>query len=196
MLPYPLVPAQHFDIPEFQETTNHFINIAPLWEKLIPLMTAIDQGIRKAALKILKTAKFKSNERLLITTTVMKFQKPKDPNEKLYKRLLKWMTFNTFEPNIWYKYVENKTKNQGVMIYIHNTPGEKIVKKCLYEMEIKCNFIEWADSKELWEPTASVYVYHAYCCKVTPQDINEIFYFNTDVIFPLDINSLIVTQNN
>ncbi|XP_065218568.1 uncharacterized protein LOC135844332 [Planococcus citri] len=52
MLPQPLVPPEHFAFYVWKKTTNHILNMAPLWEKLVPVMSIVNRSLQEAQMRL------------------------------------------------------------------------------------------------------------------------------------------------
>ena len=65
-----MAPTRHFATCGAKKSAKHYINMAPLWNKLIPLINLIDDGIKEASLKL----KEKQDESLEIYTAVKEIQ--------------------------------------------------------------------------------------------------------------------------
>ena len=174
MIPQPMVPTRHLPTCDGKKTAKHYVNMAPLWDHLISLMNLIDDGIREASLKLLE----RRQQNLQIYTATEDVQDP-----EFFSMLKKKLHIDkTFKQNIWYKFVYNEYTKEGVIIYIHNTPRTKIVKKC---NDMKCNFKAWVSST-----STEIDEQYAYCCEATARNIQEIFQLNLQVQRFLDISSI------
>ena len=181
MIPQPLVPPQHFSNWTSRRSTNHYINMAPLSNKLVPLMTLIDKGIRKAAQKIFR----KNGTRIEIYTAVQDISHPpfftKIKNILLHKK-------ESLNENIWCKFLYNYYTSQGVVIYIHNTHETKVEKKCSEDDEKSCDFLGWARDETLSRSVSNADLEHVYCCKVTSETMKKIFFKDFNIVHFLHID--------
>ncbi|KAL6972274.1 hypothetical protein U1Q18_052316, partial [Sarracenia purpurea var. burkii] len=183
MVPRPLVPAEHYPFLSSKKATHHYINMAPLWKELVPLMTAIDQGIKQAQLN-LESNDPGSYNNLIIHTKVTTSEQD-DPTSK------EWFNLLLFEGNIWYKFIRQQFVKSAVLIVIHNTPGNPPSTGCLIGEQKECNFRTWSKDAEIRRLIDSDDTKYAYCCKVDAFFVKSIFAYDYQIGEYLDIDSLI-----
>lgn len=180
-VPQPMVPGHHFTTRMWKKATNHFINMASLSNHLIHLMTIINEGLKKAALKISQQDSTSQKQELVVYTAVKGLPGYFDG---IFKN-------DSFKASIWYIFVYNSATKQGVMIYVHSTLSSQIEKKCLEKNEIKCAFSAWSTSMDPMTVMMSIDLQYVYCCKVTSADTEEIFQKRFEIEKHLDIQALI-----
>ncbi|XP_065203516.1 uncharacterized protein LOC135833682 [Planococcus citri] len=200
VVPHYIVPPLHFADRTWKRATNHFINTAPLRDKLVPLMDIIDQGIKRAAISVFRATKL---EELLIFTTIIKIPNTKYPGAFVnwWKKKDKKIEKHLFKQNIWCKLVVNKEQKQGIFIYVHNTrekPKES-EKRCRSDLMKECNFKTWAYSTTSCEASTSTGIpngteidfEYAYCCEASMADALDMFDSNLLMVDFLNIDSII-----
>ncbi|XP_065203517.1 uncharacterized protein LOC135833683 [Planococcus citri] len=196
VVPHYIVPPLHFADRTWKRATNHYINTAPLRDKLVPLMNIIDQGIKRAAISVFKATKL---EELIISTTIIKIPNPKYPGKitNWWKKIEKYL----FKQNIWCKLVFNEVTKQGIVIYVHNTPEKpkESEKRCRSSMLKECNFKTWAYSTDSCEaststgtPTSTEIDFgYAYCCEASIGDAMNMFDSKLLMVDFLNIDSIL-----
>ncbi|XP_065216240.1 uncharacterized protein LOC135842623 [Planococcus citri] len=164
-----LVPNEHVALRVWRNAVNHYINVAPLWEKLEKLMTAINQGIRKIALKL------HSNElKLVIRTGVVN----SIGDEQLTQ------VNDQFQNNIWYKILQVEHNLTGALVVLHNTPNSPPQKK-ICETEMPCNLKMWYEKKDDDDEDISDEIFdYAYCCNARSHEVEKLFKIKIPYIIP------------
>lgn len=185
MVPQPLVPAKHYALPWLKKNTHHYLNMAPLWEELVPLMTAIDQGLKQAQMALEANGPIVYDD-LNIYTKVT-------PSTPAYKHPETWFNMLLFEGNVWYKLIYRVGIQSAVLIIIHNTPENPPPNKCLIGKRRECSFEMWSNVEEIRERISPNIKRYANCCKVTASDVSGIFSrdYITDIDGYLEIDTLI-----
>ncbi|XP_065217309.1 uncharacterized protein LOC135843371 [Planococcus citri] len=184
MQPQPLVPPEHFVFRIWKKTTNHIINTAPLLENLVPLMSAINIGLKKAQMKLYILNPTSSYVRLRFYTRVTSLSLPPliDENPS-FEQLL--------QPSIWHKFIYHEVEKKGLLIYIHNTLEEPSTDQRKCEDVVQCEFDRWSNDFPTTVLIQENLQNFAYCCSVTSEHIKEIFFIDVEIKGTLDLNGLI-----
>ncbi|XP_065216176.1 uncharacterized protein LOC135842580 [Planococcus citri] len=163
MIPTFMVPKEHVALRAWRYTVNHFINVAPLWYKLEKLMTAINQGLKKIALKL-----HTNTSPVRIYTTVI------DSIEEEATRDIKNNPAQ-FSNNVWYKFIIESRTQTAAFVVLHNTPNSPPVKKiCLKEMP--CNLKNWYEKDHNDDEDISNEIFeYAYCCHPSQPQVRKLF---------------------
>ncbi|XP_065216208.1 uncharacterized protein LOC135842596 [Planococcus citri] len=169
-----MVPREHVAMRVWRNTVNHFINVAPLWDKLEKLMIAVNQAIKKIALQL-----YANGQKLTIYTKAIDF---KDEDGKIIQ------VNSQFSSTVWYKLLYEKTSNTAALIVLHNTPDSPPKsKEC--ETEMACDKNNWYEKKQDDDEGISDEVFeYVYCCNPTTSEVLKLFNFELLIKGPLNLD--------
>ncbi|KAL6954420.1 hypothetical protein U1Q18_051926, partial [Sarracenia purpurea var. burkii] len=143
-------------------------------------MTAIDEGIKQAQMK-LEAKNPRSYNDLIILTTVTVHKEVDTTLRTMFNLLL-------FQGNVWHKFIYQLNKQSAVLIMIHNTPEHPPSTGCLVGEQRACNFQMWSkDGKISTRILSEGLAKYAYCCEVTADDMMWIFPDDTEISKYLEI---------
>ena len=117
-----MVPAEDVALQLWQKTIYHFSNTNPLWVELIPLMKAINDGIRKAAIVVDQQDNFRKHNLTIHTATYS----PVQGHSKLGKSVT-----DEFGWNIWCKLIYHPKKLSLHLLFPPNV-GKILIKTKMY----------------------------------------------------------------
>ncbi|XP_065216222.1 uncharacterized protein LOC135842603 [Planococcus citri] len=172
-----MVPREHVALRVWRNAVNHFINVAPLWDKLEKLMISVNQAIKKIALQLTK-----NKQKLTVYTRAIDSNDGDETTSQVNGQ---------FSNSMWYKLLREDISETATLIVLHNTPNSPPEeKKC--ETKMACDFKNWykknADDGDEGIPD-EVFEY-VYCCNPTPPEILKLFGLDLTITGPLNLDSV------